>query len=78
MRTALPAWKDRPSTLLLTASALDAAGASALALCGVLMAPVPGALLLLIAAATLTGGFVADRLKVPAFRKLRLHTGGAG
>ena len=42
---------------------------------GVLMAPVPGALLLLILAATVTGGFTADRLKVPAFRKLRLHTG---
>lgn len=77
VRTALPAWKDRPSSPLLAASVLDTAGASALALWGVLMAPVPGALLLLIAAATLTGGFIADRLKVPAFRRLRLHAGGA-
>ncbi|WP_157835665.1 hypothetical protein [Arthrobacter sp. TB 26] len=35
------------------------------ALWAVLMAPVPGALLLLILAATASGGFIADRLKYP-------------
>lgn len=75
VRTALPAWKDKPSSLLVAASVLDAAAASALALWGLLMAPVPAALLLLILAATAAGGFIADLLKVPAFRKLKLHTG---
>jgi len=75
VRTALPAWKDRPSKLLVAASVLDAAAASALALWGLLMAPAPAALLLLILAATAAGGFIADLLKVPAFRKLKLHTG---
>ena len=78
VRTSLPAWKDRPSRPLLAASVLATTGASALALWGVLMAPVPGPLLLLIAAATLAGGFVADRLKVPSFRRLGLHTAGTG
>ena len=75
VRTARPAWKDRPSRLLVTASILDATAASALALWGVLMAPVPATLLLLILAATVAGGFIADLLKVPAFRNLKLHTG---
>ena len=78
VRTALAAWKDRPSSLLVAGSAPDVPAASALALCGVMMASISGALLLLIAALTLAGGFIADRLKVPAFRKLRLHTGRAG
>lgn len=75
VRTARPAWTDRPSRLLVAASVLDAAAASALALWGVLMAPVPAVLLLLILAATIAGGLVADLLKVPAFRKSKLHTG---
>jgi len=75
VRTALPAWKGRPSRLLVAASVLGAAAASALALWGLLMAPVPAALLLLILAATAAGGFIADLMKVPAFRKLKLHTG---
>lgn len=75
VRTARPAWKDRPSGSLAAASVLDVAAASALALGGLLMAPVPAALLLLILAATAAGGFIADLLKVPAFRKLKLHAG---
>lgn len=75
VRTGRAAWQDRPSRMLVAASAVDVAGASVLALGGILMAPVPVPLLLLVAAATIAGGLVADRLKLSAFRKLGLHAG---
>ncbi|QCB97475.1 hypothetical protein E5206_11575 [Arthrobacter sp. PAMC25564] len=47
VRTARPAWTDRPSRLLVAAWVIDIA--------------------------TAAGGFIVDLLKVPAFRKLKLH-----
>ena len=67
-------WQSRPSTWMLTATALDLAAVTVLAATGTLMAPIPladiGILLAAVAAATL----LLDAFKAPLLRRLRPAT----
>ena len=63
-------WKSRPGTFLLCATAGDVVVVSAMAVFGVLMAPVPFIMVIGLLAATLAMMFILDTVKKPLMRRL--------
>jgi H+-transporting ATPase len=63
-------WKSRPGTFLLCATAGDVVVVSAMAVFGVLMAPVPFIMVIGLLAATLVMMFILDLVKKPLMRRL--------
>jgi H+-transporting ATPase len=66
-------WSSRPSTWLMAASALDLLIISTLATRGVLMTPLPIAIVATTLAATAVFGLILDVIKVPVFRRLQIN-----
>lgn len=73
VRTRDHAWTSRPSTPLMAATAANLAVALTLALTGVLMAPLPATVAVLVFGVLLAGGLIADVIKIPVFKALALH-----
>ena len=65
-------WSSRPSTWLMAASVLDLLIISTLATRGVLMTPLPIAIVATTLAATAVFGLILDLIKVPVFRRLQI------
>ena len=63
-------WKSRPGTFLLCATAADVVVVSAMAVFGILMAPVPLMMVLGLLAATIVMLFLLDAVKKPLMRRL--------
>ncbi len=63
-------WKSRPGTFLLCATAGDVVVVSAMAVFGILMAPVPIMMVLGLLAATIVMMFILDVVKKPLMRRL--------
>ncbi len=63
-------WKSRPGTFLLCATAGDVVAVSAMAVFGILMAPVPIVMVLGLLAATMVMMFVLDIVKKPLMHRL--------
>jgi H+-transporting ATPase len=65
-------WSSRPSNWLMAASAVDLLIISTLATRGILMTPLPIAMVATTLAATAVFGFILDLIKVPVFRRLQI------
>ena len=63
-------WKSRPGTFLLCATAGDVVAVSAMAVFGILMAPVPIVMVLGLLAATMVMMFILDIVKKPLMHRL--------
>jgi H+-transporting ATPase len=65
-------WSSRPSTWLMVGSAADLLIIATLATRGILMKPLPVAVVAVLLAATIAFSLLLDLLKVPAFRHLKI------
>ncbi len=71
-RERLHLWSSRPGRWLVVSSVVDLSLVSALALNGILMAPLPVAILAGVLGAAIVLAFVLDAVKVVLFRRLRI------
>jgi H+-transporting ATPase len=65
-------WSSRPSTWLMVASATDLLIIATLATRGILMHPLPTAVVATLFGAAIAFGFLLDLIKVPLFRRLKI------
>ena len=65
-------WSSRPSTWLMVGSAADLLIISTLATRGILMKPLPVAVVAVLLAVTLVFSLLLDLIKTPVFRRLRI------
>lgn len=65
-------WASRPGTWLVVSSVVDVAIIATLAIRGVLMEPLPLAVVATVLAASVALAFVLDNVKVAVFRRLRM------
>ncbi|MHA7650815.1 plasma-membrane proton-efflux P-type ATPase [Mycobacterium sp. ML4] len=73
VRTREHAWTSRPSNWLLAATAANVVVALALVLTGTLMSPLPAVVAAIMIATLSAAALVADYVKIPTFKALRLH-----
>jgi len=67
-----PFWSSRPAAVMLFASSADVAVVASLAIGGILMAPLPPAIIGLLFVATLAFAFALDFVKMTVFSRLRI------
>jgi H+-transporting ATPase len=65
-------WSSRPSTLLMIGSAADLLIIAILATRGILMKPLPLAVVVVLLAVTVVFSLLLDLIKAPVFRRLKI------